>query len=273
MIPHFSSSVAKSIFSASPVTRLMAPTRKMTMPTIGPRTQTSLMRWVAPVRSGNWIMHGQEGPPEKKIIPPTMQEAKTKTSGSTINPPSKIMYLRHADLPGASHDPCFGTGDLKFPVGASGKDRWSRGQVKTQVRKPGEGRFSHVFKSPYDVRELKYLFLFDDEGMHIAREMVKCSTKRGIRVHSKLAPIASLGGEIWFCPKENAVYFNLGSGRYPAKDPVAAEEAVAKFLLSLGYGKVYAVPHGQRYGDITPHLYMLDAGPIHNGHEPGLALR
>lgn len=224
--------------------------------------QTSLIRWVAPWKLKDWKTDNQDGPPEKKIIPPTLREAKTKTSGSTIHQPSKIVVLKRTDLSNLMSEKCYGTGDLKFAVGVSSKDRWTKGQVKTQVRKPGEGRFTHVFKSAYDVRDLKYLFLFDHDGMHIAREMVKCSSKRGIRVHSKLAPIAAIGGEVWFCPKENAVYFNLGSSRFPAKDPEAAEKAVAKFLLSLGYEKVYAVPHGQRYGNITPHLYLLEDSAV-----------
>lgn len=267
MISHLSSNAVRSTFSVLAASHVVVPTRKMNRPTIGPRTQVSLMRELAPSKLGDWKMDAQIGTPEKKIIPPTIREAKTKTSGSTINPPSKILMLKRSELPGPTSAKCYGTGDLKFPVGASGKDRWMQGQVKTQVRKPGEGRFTHVFKSAYDVRDLKYLFLFNHEGMHIAREMVKCSTKRGIRVHSKLAPIATMGGEIWFCPKENAVYFNLGSGRFPAKDPVAGEEAVAKFLLTLGYEKVYAVPHGQRYGNITPHLYVLDDSAVQTSHE------
>lgn len=267
MISNLSSKVVRSTFSASRASQVVVTTRKINMPTLGPRMQTSLIRWVAPSKLGDWKMGNQDSSPEKKIIPPTIREAKTKISGSTMYPPAKIVVVKHAELSAPFSEKCFGTGDLKFPLCVSGKDRWTQGQVKTQVRKPGESRFTHVFKSAYDVRDLKYFFLFDCDGMHIAREMVKCSTKRGIRVHSKLAPIAAMGGEIWFCPKENAVYFNLGSGRFPAEDPVRAEQAVAKFLLSLGYEKVYAVPHGQRYGNITPHLYLLDASAVQTRRE------
>jgi hypothetical protein len=87
--------------------------------------------------------------------------------------------------------------------------------------------------------------------------MRKCASKRGIVAHPKIAPYASIGGEIWFLPEDKAVHFNLNSGRFPSKNE-GDMDVVAKYLLSLGYTKVYATPRDQRYGVVTPILYMLD---------------
>ena len=192
---------------------------------------------------------------ETKIKPIKVRDAKLMHSGSTIMAPSKIVLVKKSDLPTAETKNCFGTGMMNFPK-VHGKDRYIKGQVKVKSKLPGEGIFKYVPKINYDVRGGKWLFVLSD-SLKIAREMRKCTSNRGIVSHPKLAPCASIGGEIWFLPKNKSVHFNLNSGRFPSKNPEDLE-AVAKYLLSLDYKKVYATPKDQRYGEITPILYMLD---------------
>lgn len=195
-------------------------------------------------------------PAETKIKPIKVRDAKLMQSGSTIMTPSKTVLVSKSDLPTIKDAKnCFGTGMMNFPK-VYGKDHYVEGQVKVKTRLPGEGIFKYVPKIKYDVRGGKFLFTLSDH-LRIAREMSKCASNRGIVSHPKLTPYASIGGEIWFLPEGKAVHFNLNSGRFPSKTPEDLD-VIAKYLLSLGYDKVYATPKDQRYGVVTPILYMLD---------------
>jgi len=194
---------------------------------------------------------------EKKISPMKLSVARTKSSTSTILAPSKYIQITPSELPNQINSGVFQGQFMKFPVGASGKDHYVQGQLKVQTRKPGDGPFSHVKKGAYDVRGLKYLYVINQDGVHIKREMSYASSNRGIVCHPKIAPFAYLGGEVWFLPEKEgkAVHINLNSGRFPAKSDEDLY-ATAKVWLSLGYDKVYVTPRDQRYGEVTPLLFM-----------------
>ena len=51
------------------------------------------------------------------------------------------------------------------------------------------------------------------------------------------------------------MHINLNSGRFPAQSDEDLH-ATAKVWLSLGYDKVYVTPRDQRYGEVTPLLFM-----------------
>lgn len=197
---------------------------------------------------------------EKKISPMRLSVARTKASTSTILAPLKYIQISSSELPNQISSRVFQGKFMKFPVGASGKDHYVHGQVKVQTRKPGEGPFSHVKKGDYDVRGLKYLYVINEEGVHIKREMSYAPSNRGIVCHPKIAPFAYLGGEVWFLPEKEgkAVHINLNSGRFPAQSDDDLQ-ATAKVWLSLGYNKVYVTPRDQRYGEVTPLLFMKEA--------------
>lgn len=194
---------------------------------------------------------------EKKIKPVKVKEARDMPSTSNINPPSKYILIPKLALPMLDTTRFFQGRSVQLPVGVYGKDRYVHGQVKVQTRKPGEGPFSHVKKGAYDVRGLKYLYVINEDGVHIKREMSYASSNRGIVCHPKIAPHAYLGGEVWFLPEKEgkAVHINLNSGRFPAQSDEDLH-AAAKVWLSLGYDKVYVTPRDQRYGEVTPLLFM-----------------
>jgi hypothetical protein len=194
---------------------------------------------------------------EKKIKPVKVREARDMPSTSNINPPSKYIRIPNVELPIMDTTRFFEGRSVQLPVGVRGKDRYVPGQVKVQTRKPGEGPFSHVKKGAYDVRGLKYLYVINQDGVHIKREMSYASSNRGIVCHPKIAPHAYLGGEVWFLPEKEgkAVHINLNSGRFPAQSDEDLH-ATAKVWLSLGYDKVYVTPRDQRYGEVTPLLFM-----------------
>lgn len=196
---------------------------------------------------------------EKKISPMRLSVARTKTSTSTILAPIKYIQISPSELPNEISSRVFQGKFMKFPVGVSGKDHYVHGQVKVQTRKPGEGPFSHVKKGDYDVRGLKYLYVINKEGVHIKREMSYAPSNRGIVCHPKIAPFAYLGGEVWFLPEKEGktVHINLNSGRFPAQSDDDLQDT-AKVWLSLGYDKVYVTPRDQRYGEVTPILFMKE---------------
>ena len=197
---------------------------------------------------------------EKKILPMKIRVAKTMPSTSTILPPSKIIYISQEELQKMDARRFFEGHRLQFPVGARGKDRYVCGQVKVQTRQPGDGPFTHVKKGAYDVRGLKYLYVINQDGVHIKRELSYASSNRGIVCHPKIAPYGFLGGEVWFLPdtEGKTVHINLNSGRFPAQSD---EDLIttAKVWLSLGYDKVYVTPRDQRYGEVTPLLFKKQA--------------
>ncbi len=192
----------------------------------------------------------------KKINPIKVKDAKKMTSTSKVMTPSKVNLVKPSELPTSETKNGFGTGMMKFPK-VWGKDRYVHGQVKVQKRMPGSGPFKNVLKSHYDVRAMKYLWTISNDGIYLKREMSGCASNRGIVSHPKLVWFASCGGEAWFLPDEDAVHINLNSGRFPTNDTVVMD-AAAKVWLSLGYDKVYVTPLDQRYGTITPILYMVD---------------
>ena len=206
---------------------------------------------------------------EKKISPMRLSVARTKSSTSTILAPLKYIQISPSELPNEISSRVFQGKFMKFPVGASGKDHhYVHGQVKVQTRKPGEGPFSHVKKGDYDVRGLKYLYVINEEGVHVKREMSYAPSNRGIVCHPKIAPFAYLGGEVWFLPEQEgkSVHINLNSGRFPAQTDDDLQ-ATAKVWLSLGYDKVYVTPRDQRYGEVTPLLFMKEAVTETKHHE------
>lgn len=208
---------------------------------------------------------------EKKIHPVKLSVARSMPSTSNVLSPREIVRVPYAELPAADTASAFGTGVMRFPVGARGKDRFVQGQVKVQTKKPGEGPFTHVKKGAYDVRGLKYLFAISSDGVHIKREMSYASSNRGIVCHPKITPFASLGGEVWFLREQagNAVHINLNSGRFPSKSDEDIY-AVAKVWLALGYDRVYVTPRDQRYGTVTPLLFMVDQEQSRAMHTDGI---
>jgi hypothetical protein len=225
----------------------------------------------------------------KKIIPKKLSVARTIPSTSNVLPPSKIDYISEEELSKFAISKTFDGSTLQFPVSASGRDHYVHGQVKIQIRKPGDEPFKYVRRSEYDKRDFKYLWVtfedpfaearfysppdediarkFSDEPlMGIAREMTPTDTERGIVCHPDIAKLGYFGGEVWFLPrteknkgnKYDAVHINLNSGRFPSKDDKNLYTA-AKYWLSLGYHKVFATPRDQRYGEVTPILFMREA--------------
>lgn len=233
----------------------ISPRSKVTPPRVIIRDQRANREWVKP--DDKSLDQLAVKVKEKKISPMKLSVARSKPSTSTILPPSKYILIPQSDLFSAVTSKVFQGQFMKFPVGASGKDHYVQGQVKVQTRKPGDGPFSHVKKGAYDVRGLKYLYVINEDGVHIKREMSYASSNRGIVCHPKIAPFAYLGGEVWFLPEKEgkAVHINLNSGRFPAKSDEDLY-ATAKVWLSLGYNKVYVTPRDQRYGEVTPLLFM-----------------
>jgi len=224
----------------------------------------------------------------KKIIPQKLADARKIPSTSNVNSPSKTIYIPEEELSKFAISKTFDGSPLQFPVGASGRDQYVPGQVKIQIRKPGDEPFKYVKKANYDMRDFKYLWVFlkdsfakarfysppdediankfsDEPLLGIAREMTPTNSERGIVCHPKIARKGYFGGEVWFLPqtennkgnKYGAVHINLNSGRFPTKDDKNLYIA-AKFWLSLGYYKVFVTPRDQRYGEVTPILFMKE---------------
>ena len=222
------------------------------------------------VRDQRWLLDIERPTPKSldelnqevkvnRITPIKVYEARAMKSTSIVNSPSEIIYISQEELEKIDLMILFKGRLMKFPVGASGKDHYIDGQVKVQMRKPGDRPFSHVKKGAYDIRGLKYLFVITKNGVFIAREMSPAPSERGVVCHPKIAPFAFLGGEVWFLPEEDcmAVHINLNSGRFPAESDEDLH-TTAKIWLSLGYDKVYVTPRDQRYGEVTPILFMRE---------------
>ena len=224
-----------------------------------------------------------------QIIPKKLSVARTIPSTSNVLPPSKIVYISEEELSKFAISKTFDGSTLQFPVSASGRDHYVHGQVKIQIRMPGDQPFKYVRRANYDMREFKYLWVLhknpfakirrssapdedikskisDEPLMGIAREMTPTDSDRGIVCHPDIAKLGYFGGEVWFLPrteknkgnKYDAVHINLNSGRFPSKDDKNLYTA-AKYWLSLGYHKVFATPRDQRYGEVTPILFMREA--------------
>ena len=224
-----------------------------------------------------------------QIIPKKLSVARTIPSTSNVLPPSKIVYISEEEMSKFAISNTFDEYSLQFPVGARGKDCYVPGQVKIQIRMPGDQPFKYVRRANYDMREFKYLWVLHkdpfavarwssapDEDiaskisyeplMGIAREMTPTDSERGIVCHPKIAKLGYFGGEVWFLPrteknkgnKYDAVHINLNSGRFPSKDDKNLYTA-AKYWLSLGYHKVFVTPRDQRYGEVTPILFMKES--------------
>ena len=136
----------------------------------------------------------------------------------------------------------------------------------TQSTRPGLGRFKEVACGGYDNRPYKYLYVIDEEGLHIVREFTECEkSSRGIAVHSLIKTHGIIGGEAFFDVVEpSRVYINFGSSRYYPTS-VQQMENTAKYWLACGYDEVVAVyssrdlqnkPYGMkdRYGKNLPNV-------------------
>ena len=140
-----------------------------------------------------------------------------------------------------------------------------------QSTRPGLGRFKEVACGGYDNRPYKYLYVIDEEGLHIVREFTECEkSSRGIAVHSLIKSHGIIGGEAFFDANESSrVYINFGSSRYYPTS-VQQMENTAKYWLACGYDEVVAVyssrdlqnkPYGMkdRYGKNLPNvIYRRD---------------
>lgn len=223
----------------------------------------------------------------KKVNPIPLYVGRTMPSTSNVLPPSKTVYISEEELSKFAISKTFEGCRLQFPVGGVyGNDCYQEGRLKTQIRKPGDGPFSYVAKGLYDVRALKYLWVFYPDAstklnsepveakapklsseivLAITRELRPFPSNRGVPGHPNIAPIGYFGGEVWFLPKKEGkkdkkfdeVHINLNSGRFPTKDDKNLY-AAAKYWLSLGYHKVFVTPRDQRYGEVTPILFMKE---------------
>jgi hypothetical protein len=222
------------------------------------------------------------------IKPPKLADVKDIPSSSNVNSPSKTIYIPEEELTKSAISKLFDESPLQFPVGARGRDQYVPGQVKIQIRKPGDRPFKYVKRSNYDRRSFKYLWVklknpfakarfyspadedianktSNEPLLGIAREMTPTNSERGIVCHPKIALEGYFGGEVWFLPRKEGikdnkydeVHINLNSGRFPTKDEKNIYIA-AKYWLSLGYYKVFVTPLDQRYGEVTPILFMKE---------------
>ena len=231
------------------------------LPPVKPRVVVRDQRWLLDIErpTAKSLDELNQEVKVNRITPIKVHEARAMKSTSIVNSPSEIIYISQEELEKIDLMILFKGRLMKFPVGASGKDHYIDGQVKVQMRKPGDRPFSHVKKGAYDIRGLKYLFVITKNGVFIAREMSPAPSERGVVCHPKIAPFAFLGGEVWFLPEEDcmAVHINLNSGRFPAESDEDLH-TTAKIWLSLGYDKVYVTPRDQRYGEVTPILFMRE---------------
>jgi hypothetical protein len=225
-------------------------------------------------RSTDWACHCQLDPARKKMEAPVNQKVRPEpvnnrkdswVPGTTLNDPRLVTRISHAELDSYDSSPgqdFWGLGQLKAPRDTALYDWHSElTQPTVQTRRPGQGRFKWIRRGHYDVRPLKYLFTVDQRGVNIAREMKPCKSTRGIALHSKISMKAVVGGEVWFKPDDkHAVVLNLNSGRFPPPDD-GAWDKLGKLWVALGYDNVYVVPRGQRYGEVTPLLYLRASEP------------
>ncbi len=172
-----------------------------------------------------------------------------------VHAPRARIVVHTNDLPkGKPGNDFWGAGGLKFPQKTEAVDDYDTNrELRVKSFLPGDAPLTHLRKGPYDTRPLKYLWTLDQHGMNFVREMTPFASSRGIVLHSKISPMAVVGGEIWFSPEEDAVYVNFCSGRYPLEDQ-AAVDVVGKLLLYQAK-KVYVVLSPERYGEVTPVLY------------------
>jgi len=139
-------------------------------------------------------------------------------------------------------------------------------EQQTQTTRPGLGRFKEVACGGYDNRPYKYLYVIDEQGLHIVREFTECEkSSRGIAVHSLIKSHGIIGGEAFFDANEpSRVFINFGSSRYYPTS-VQQMENTAKYWLASGYDEVVAVyssrdlhnkPYGMkdRYGKNLPNV-------------------
>ena len=144
----------------------------------------------------------------------------------------------------------------------------------TQTTRPGLGRFKEVACGGYDNRPYKYLYVIDEQGLHIVREFTECEkSSRGIAVHSLIKSHGIIGGEAFFDANEpSRVFINFGSSRYYPTS-VQQMENTAKYWLACGYDEVVAVyssrdlhnkPYGMkdRYGKNLPNVIYRRAENI-----------
>ena len=144
----------------------------------------------------------------------------------------------------------------------------------TQTTRPGLGRFKEVACGGYDNRPYKYLYVIDEQGLHIVREFTECEkSSRGIAVHSLIKSHGIIGGEAFFDANEpSRVFINFGSSRY-YPTLVQQMENIAKYWLACGYDEVVAVyssrdlhnkPYGMkdRYGKNLPNVRFVEIQPV-----------
>ena len=144
----------------------------------------------------------------------------------------------------------------------------------TQTTRPGLGRFKEVACGGYDNRPYKYLYVIDEQGLHIVREFTECEkSSRGIAVHSLIKSHGIIGGEAFFDANEpSRVFINFGSSRYYPTS-VQQMENTAKYWWACGYDEVVAVyssrdlhnkPYGMkdRYGKNLPNVIYRRAENI-----------
>ncbi len=202
--------------------------------------------------------------PVKRHHPPTESDSTLALPWKTVNvPPSLLRRLcKLDDEDGTTQTSFWDIGNMR-PAGKSNPldtNDWALGKIR-QTRRPGNGRFTNVATGPYGERYSKYLYVIDDRGMHIVREMSKCDvSSRGVPLHSLVCTRGVVGGEMFFDTNDpGKVFINFGSARYPV---ASAEQAVkvAEFVLSVGYHTVVAmIPQrdfrqgdyglGDRYGN------------------------
>ena len=169
----------------------------------------------------------------------------------------------------------FGIGPLKEPLN---QNLFENGPIPVgksiTITRAGEQIAGPIERSPYDVRDFKYLFAISPYGLHTVREMTPWRTNaRGIVGHPQLAEQAAIGGEAFFDPdNRGTVYINFGSGRFPPGS-TQAMDAAAKYWLACGMDKVVAVFSDRdfkvqayelkdRYGKNLPNKVYLRANPI-----------
>lgn len=172
-----------------------------------------------------------------------------------VLPPKDKVVVHARDLPrGNPDDKFWGIGELRYPEKTDAFDDYNHFQsLLVYSLLPGDKLPKRLFKNDYDIRVYKYLWTLDQKGINICREMKPCISTRGIVLHSKISPMAVVGGEVWFSKDEDAVTINFCSGRYPLKDANAIDK-LSKLWLNF-VEKVYVVVPPQRYGEVTPTLF------------------
>jgi hypothetical protein len=192
-----------------------------------------------------------------KLIPINGLREPMQSTTRILPPKQKILVSPHELPKGQPGDDFWGIGRLDFPIKTEAMDDFdTHRELNVKSFLPGDAAPKNVRKSAYDTRPFKYLWTLDQKGLNVVREMLRFKSSRGIVLHSKVSPMAVVGGEAWFCPKENAVYINFCSGRYPLKDQKSID-TICKLWLNF-YKNVYAVVPPERYGEVTPVWYQRD---------------